>query len=166
VLAAMTTLGIRGVSVTMPLKAEIAGLVDILDASAAATQSVNTICLDDAVLTGTSTDGAGLFASIHRTTGLSPEGLRVLVVGAGGAARSIIAFAAVHGAIEVGVVARSAQAAGSAALLGGAVPRLPLLARQLVRRGVVVIERVLKLANDNADQQKAGSRKIGNAVSE
>lgn len=124
VLAAMTTLGIRGVSVTMPLKAEIAGLVDILDASAAATQSVNTICLDDAVLTGTSTDGAGLFASIHRTTGLSPEGLRVLVVGAGGAARSIIAFATVHGAIEVGVVARSAQAAGSAALLGGAVGRV------------------------------------------
>lgn len=123
VLAAISTLGLRGVSVTMPLKAEIAGLVDVLDSSAAKTMSVNTISVDEGVITGTSTDGAGLFASLRRTMGLSPEGLRVLIAGAGGASRSLIAFLGSHGAREVAVVARAPEAARSAASLAGEVGR-------------------------------------------
>jgi len=81
---------ISGVSVTMPHKDAVAGLVDRLDDSAAALSSVNTIVKkDDGQLVGYSTDGDGLCDAL-REAEVSVEGSRVLVLGAGGAARSIV----------------------------------------------------------------------------
>lgn len=81
---------ISGVSVTMPHKDAVAGLVDRLDDSAAALSSVNTIVKkDDGQLVGYSTDGDGLCDAL-REAEVSVEGSRVLILGAGGAARSIV----------------------------------------------------------------------------
>ena len=64
-LDAMRTLGLGGLSVTMPHKEAVAELVDELDPAAAALRSVNTVVrLDDGRLKGYSTDGAGFIAAL------------------------------------------------------------------------------------------------------
>ena len=49
-------LGIRGCSVSMPFKEAVIPLVDLIELSAAAIESVNTIVNDDGVLTASNTD--------------------------------------------------------------------------------------------------------------
>jgi shikimate dehydrogenase len=91
------TSSISGVSVTMPHKSAVATLVDRLDESASSLASVNTIVKsDDGELIGYSTDGDGLCDSLVEA-GVSIEGRRVVVLGAGGAARSIVDALARHG---------------------------------------------------------------------
>lgn len=89
-IAAMRTLGIGGFAVTMPHKADVAAAVDEVDAAAAALQSVNTVVLrSDGSTFGASTDGQGFVDSL-RAQGVELAGRRVVVLGAGGAARSIV----------------------------------------------------------------------------
>jgi shikimate dehydrogenase len=81
----------------MPHKSAVATLVDRLDESASSLASVNTIVKsDDGELIGYSTDGDGLCDSLVEA-GVSIEGRRVVVLGAGGAARSIVDALARHG---------------------------------------------------------------------
>ncbi len=83
-------LGIAGLSVTMPHKADAARACDELSADAATLEVVNTVVLrDDGTLWGDSTDGEGLLRSLT-DAGLDVDGRRVLVVGAGGAARAAV----------------------------------------------------------------------------
>ena len=49
-------LGIRGCSVSMPFKEDVIPLVDVIEPSAAAIESVNTIVNDDGILTASNTD--------------------------------------------------------------------------------------------------------------
>jgi len=89
-LEAMRTLGIAGLSVTMPHKEDVAATVDELDPAAAALRSVNTVVRrDDGRLAGYSTDGDGFVASLA-DAGVDVAGRTVLVVGAGAAARSVV----------------------------------------------------------------------------
>lgn len=89
---AMRTLGIDGLSVTMPHKASVAAAVDELTPAAEALGVCN--CLyrgdDGARIIGHSTDGDGFVAAFETRFGVPPAGLSFLVVGAGGAARSIV----------------------------------------------------------------------------
>jgi len=118
-LDAMRSLGIGGLSVTMPHKEAIADAVDDLDPAAAALQSVNTVvAVGDGRLRGHSTDGAGFVASL-REAAVDPAGLRVGVIGAGAAARSVIDALARAEAASVVVVNRSAERAAQAAALAG-----------------------------------------------
>ncbi|CAB4874318.1 unannotated protein [freshwater metagenome] len=120
-LAGMRVLGIGGLSVTMPHKDDAAAAVDTLDAAAAALGTINTVVLQpDGRLAGYSTDGAGFVASL-RDAGVDPAGLRVAVLGAGGAARAVIDALARAGAAELVVINRSGDRAELAARLGGAV---------------------------------------------
>ncbi len=87
--------GGAGLNVTAPFKGEAAAWVDQLDRKAALNESVNTIALEagergQAHTKGYSTDGPGLIADLGDQWGLSLVGLRVLLLGAGGAARGII----------------------------------------------------------------------------
>src|SRR4029079_11636165 len=64
-LDAMRTLGIAGLSVTMPHKEDVAAAVDVLAPAAAALRSVNTVARDEAGrLVGHSTDGDGFVESL------------------------------------------------------------------------------------------------------
>ncbi len=63
-LDAMRTLGIGGLSVTMPHKEAVADAVDRLDPAARSLHSVNTVSWDGDQLVGSSTDGAGFVASL------------------------------------------------------------------------------------------------------
>jgi shikimate dehydrogenase len=89
-LAAIRTLGIDGCSVTMPHKEAVADGVDELEPSARALGSVNCVRRDGSKLIGDSTDGIGFVRALESELGRSIEGANVTVLGAGGAARSII----------------------------------------------------------------------------
>lgn len=117
--ASMRTLGIRGMSVTMPHKVEVLDAVDELTPVAQVLGAVNHITNHDGHLVGNNTDGAGFVAGLRHDAGLELAGKRVGVFGAGGAARAII-----HGCVEAGadviVVARNAERAEHAAAVAPA----------------------------------------------
>ena len=114
--AAMRVLGIAGLSVTMPHKHDVATAVDRLDPAAAALRSVNTVSWDGGELVGSSTDGAGFVAALAED-GIDVHGLKVAIVGAGGAARSVIDALGRAGVDSIRVVNRTASAAESASEL-------------------------------------------------
>lgn len=111
---AMRTLGIAGLSVTMPHKAEVIPALDHLSDEADRLGAVNCITNSDGVLTGHNTDGAGYVASL-RAQGVDPSGMRCVVVGAGGAARAVIHALGRSGATEVVVCNRNAERGSVAA---------------------------------------------------
>jgi len=115
----MRSLGIGGLSVTMPHKIDVAQLVDRLDSAAAALHTVNTVSWDGDQLVGSSTDGAGFVASLA-DVGVEVAGTRVAVIGAGGAARSVIDALARAGAVDIAVLNRSKNQAHKAAALAPA----------------------------------------------
>ena len=118
-LAGMRAFGIAGLSVTMPHKDDVAGAVDVLDPAAAALRTANTVVLQpDGRLAGHSTDGAGFVASLA-DAGVDPSGMSVAVLGAGGAARSVIDALARAGASRIVVINRSTDRAEVAAQLAG-----------------------------------------------
>ena len=115
----MRALRIRGLSVTMPLKEEIAGCVDELDDQARLLGSVNTLVLEEGRVLGLSTDGPGLLDALRHSRGFEPRGTRTVIVGAGGAARAVAAALGSAGAAEVAVVARRPEQAALVARLAG-----------------------------------------------
>lgn len=128
-LAAIETLELGGCSVTMPLKQELADALDRLDPLARTLRAVNCVYRDDDGLAGANTDGAGFCAALA-DAGVPVEGRRMAILGAGGAARSVIAALAAAGAAEVVVVNRSRDRAARAAALAavariGEVEELP-----------------------------------------
>ena len=122
---AMRTLDLAGLSVTMPHKAEVASAVDVLGPTATELGVVNTVSWSrhstDAELLGESTDGDGFLDALRGDEGFDPAGRVCLVLGAGGAARSVTLALAGAGAARIVVAARRAEpAAGTAALAGSA----------------------------------------------
>jgi len=114
---AMKTLGIAGYAVTMPHKADVAVVADQVDATAKALGSVNTVALrSDGSTFGTSTDGDGFVASVD-LAGFDLAGARVAVLGAGGAARSIIEALGRAGVDDIAVINRTTSNAELAAAL-------------------------------------------------
>ena len=113
---AMRVLGLAGLSVTMPHKHDVAAAVDRLDPAAEALGSVNTVSWHDDELVGSSTDGAGFVSSLA-DDGVDITGADVAVIGAGGAARSVIDELGRSGAASVSIINRTAERAESACRL-------------------------------------------------
>jgi shikimate dehydrogenase len=82
--------GGRGANVTVPFKEEAFRLATTLTPRAEAAGAVNTLSLDGTSIRGDNTDGAGLVRDIAHNLGLTIAGRRILIVGAGGAARGVI----------------------------------------------------------------------------
>tara|TARA_B100002049_G_scaffold237299_1_gene227757 strand:+ start:12108 stop:12770 length:663 start_codon:yes stop_codon:yes gene_type:complete len=106
----MRTLGIEGLSVTMPHKQNVAEAVDDLSSTAARLGAVNCVRRDGDRLIGENTDGVGFIRSLHSQLHREPDGLTAVIVGAGGAARSI-ALAMTELGASVGILNRSAKSA-------------------------------------------------------
>jgi shikimate dehydrogenase len=84
--------GGRGLNVTVPHKQAAADLVNHLTDRADVAGAVNTIMMDgNNELLGDNTDGAGLLRDLQLNIGCRLEGARILVLGAGGATRGILA---------------------------------------------------------------------------
>lgn len=82
--------GGRGLNVTVPFKLEAHALADALSARADAAGAVNTLRFDAEGIFGDNTDGAGLVRDLVHNLGQPVGGARVLLLGAGGAARGAI----------------------------------------------------------------------------
>jgi shikimate dehydrogenase len=108
----------------MPHKDAAAALADRRTPLAALLGAVNCLIRSDDGWVGDNTDGPGLVAALRRGDRFEPEGRRCLVVGAGGAARAVIAALAGAGASEVVVVNRSTVRAAAAASMAGPVGRV------------------------------------------
>lgn len=120
--------GLVGLSVTMPHKAVVAGLVDECSPVASRLGAVNCVVNRKGQLFGANTDGEGFMASLRRGAAFEPAGRRCLVIGAGGAARAVILALAEAGAAEVAVMNRTSGRAEAAVALAGAAGRVVGLA--------------------------------------
>lgn len=83
--------GFLGVNITIPHKFEALDAVDEVDPLARQLGAVNTLAIRDGRLFGYNTDGPGFLRSVREAFGGSVEGLRVLILGAGGGAGRAVA---------------------------------------------------------------------------
>ncbi len=111
-------LGIRGLSVTIPLKEKILPFVDEMDAKTRATLAVNTLLFKGGRIYGTNTDGTGALDAIEKQ--LKVKGKKVVLIGAGGAARGIAFEATARGAHVLILNRTRSRAEELAAAVGGA----------------------------------------------
>ena len=141
-LAALTVEGFTGVNLTHPLKEVALDHVARVSDAARATRSINTIRFEADGAFGETTDGAG-FVDLLGTLGRSVAAERVVLFGAGGAARSL-ALALREGGAVVHVATRDPErAAGTWAAIPGPPPiarggegtRVALLSATLVVNG-------------------------------
>lgn len=103
-----------GLSLTMPLKLPAVALLDQLLEPAGALGAVNTVLRrPGGLLVGLNTDVGGVLASLDELR--CPRPARVVVLGAGGAARAVLAALAERAVEEVTVLARDPARAGSLA---------------------------------------------------
>jgi shikimate dehydrogenase len=83
--------GLRGFNVTVPHKEAITEFVDSLEDQAKLAGAVNTVTVQpDGSLRGDNTDGVGLARDLVRNLDIELAGIRILVLGAGGATRGIV----------------------------------------------------------------------------
>jgi shikimate dehydrogenase len=104
-IAGVRGLGIRGCAVSMPYKEDVIALVDVMDPSAKAIDSVNTIVNDAGRLTAYNTDYTAIEQLLARNA--VPTDYSVLVLGAGGMAKATVAALRDAGFKDVTVVARN-----------------------------------------------------------
>ncbi|HEY5492989.1 MAG TPA: shikimate dehydrogenase [Candidatus Anoxymicrobiaceae bacterium] len=96
-----------GVNVTMPFKTEVLPLLDEVAMFAESVGAVNTILIDKGKLIGYNTDGRGFYTALVRDLGYDVKGKKVLVLGAGGASRSVTVSLALAGCDSIVIVNRS-----------------------------------------------------------
>ncbi|MCE5313208.1 MAG: shikimate dehydrogenase [Nitrospiraceae bacterium] len=115
--AGLRAMHIRGVNITLPHKENITAMLDLVDQEAHHIGAVNTIVNDNGTLKGFNTDGRGFMMSLSEA-GVDVSGKRVLMLGAGGAARAV-GYSLCKEASSVYIAARTAsRAAGLCSHLG------------------------------------------------
>lgn len=105
-LKSLVAQGYQGFNITIPHKEAVLNLLDDVDPLARQMGAVNTITVTDGQLKGYNTDGPGLVMALEQA-GLNIKGLRVLILGAGGAAKGIAHSLAIFGASKLYVYNRT-----------------------------------------------------------
>lgn len=118
------SMGLSGLSVTMPLKQVAFEALDIRSPAVERLRAANCICIDNDRLVGHNTDGEGFLRGLAQDLAIDVSGMRVVVVGAGGAARAVIYAIARAGAEDVAVLNRTPSKAQVGAELGDSVGRV------------------------------------------
>ncbi|HEY4486027.1 MAG TPA: shikimate dehydrogenase [Nitrospiria bacterium] len=144
VVQSLRDLGFRGFNVTIPHKESIGVYLDRLTPEARLIGAVNTVENRRGRLIGHNTDGRGFLASLKEDLNLNVRDRKILILGAGGAARAVAFQAALEGA--------------SLLLANRTRSRVKALARDLVKKikGVGIIslswsEKALREAAGQAD---------------
>jgi shikimate dehydrogenase len=99
-------LNLCGVNVTVPHKERIVRYLDGLSAEAELCGAVNTVVNRDGTLFGDNTDGRGFLVSIQERS-LSPRRKEVVLIGAGGATRSVLVSLIRAGSARITIVNRT-----------------------------------------------------------
>ncbi|HEX6793674.1 MAG TPA: shikimate dehydrogenase [Casimicrobiaceae bacterium] len=109
----LSVLRLRGCNVTTPHKQAVIALLDDVDPLAKSIGAVNTIVVgDDGSLRGYNNDGNGFVQSVRDAQpSWRPDSGPIAIIGAGGAARAVIASLAALGASEIRVVNRTFERA-------------------------------------------------------
>jgi len=81
--------GGKGMNVTIPFKLDAQEFADVLTARAQLAGAVNTLRIENGKIFGDNTDGAGLVRDLS-AQGIKIQGARILLLGAGGAARGVL----------------------------------------------------------------------------
>jgi shikimate dehydrogenase len=104
--------GGRGLNVTVPHKVAAAELANELTPRAERATAVNTLAIQrDNRILGDNTDGAGLVHDLRDNLSMNLAGRRVLIVGAGGATRGVVAPLLVLRPAELVIANRTADRA-------------------------------------------------------
>jgi shikimate dehydrogenase len=146
--------GFRGVNLTHPLKEAVLGHLERASADARRARSVNTVSFEAGRAFGETTDGSG-FLDLLASLGRAPERERVVLLGAGGAARSLaLALDRAGAAVTISArdPARAADAPGARVPWGSPAETGALAAATLVvnatplsgEAGPVALERLAR----------------------
>jgi len=102
----MRAFGMKGANLTIPHKVAVMEHLDRIAPDAALIGAVNTIRRESDLLIGENTDGKGFLRGVRETAHVDPKGKRIVVLGAGGAARAIVTELTLAGAADILVVNR------------------------------------------------------------
>jgi shikimate dehydrogenase len=105
----MRAFNMKGINLTIPHKVEVLKYLDEVKPDAALMGAVNTVVRAGDKLVGENTDGKGFMQALTKDAKVNPKGKKVLVLGAGGAARSITVELALAGAQKITIVNRSVE---------------------------------------------------------
>src|SRR6266511_5707914 len=97
----------RGINLTIPHKVAVLPYLDDISREARVMGAVNTVRREGARLIGENTDGKGFLRALREDAQVDPAGRRIVLLGAGGAARAIAVELALAGAAHILVVNRS-----------------------------------------------------------
>ncbi len=101
--------GMKGINLTIPHKVAVIPLLDEISPDAAQIGAVNTVRRVGDRLIGENTDGKGFLRGVREDAGIDPSGKRVVILGAGGAARAIGVELALAGAAQLTIVNRTVE---------------------------------------------------------
>jgi shikimate dehydrogenase len=114
----LRSINVSGFNITVPHKVEAMKYLDELDASAKKAAAVNTVNNIEGIFRGYNTDIDGFIEPLRKRH-VDFQGMRVLVLGAGGAARAVVAALAQEGGISKVMIAnRDVQRAGELTRIG------------------------------------------------
>ncbi|MCJ7613828.1 shikimate dehydrogenase [Candidatus Bathyarchaeota archaeon] len=106
---AAKSLGLRGLNVTMPHKHAVMNYLDKVDVTAKSIGAVNTVLCNQGKLIGYNTDGSGAMIALQEN-GVYPEEKKLVLLGAGGAAKAI-AYQAAQDVEELVILNRTLEKA-------------------------------------------------------
>lgn len=119
----------KGANVTLPFKQEAFRLASRRTPRAEAAGAVNTLSFEGGEISGDNTDGAGLVRDLRQNLGCDLSGRRILLLGAGGAARGVILPLLLEGPSELVIANRTEQTAARLALEFARLPGCALNAK-------------------------------------
>lgn len=100
-----------GVNITMPYKEKVLSCLDEISSCAQIIGAVNTVHIKDNKLIGYNTDGRGFLTALVNDGGFDPKDKNVLIVGAGGASRSVAVTLALSKVNELKILNRTVERA-------------------------------------------------------
>ena len=103
-------LHMKGMNLTMPHKITVLPYLDEISEAAGIIGAVNTIVVRDGKLFGENTDGKG-FVQALKNKGVSLQDKKIVILGAGGAAKAIAVECALEGAAQVTIINRTKEKA-------------------------------------------------------
>jgi shikimate dehydrogenase len=144
----LAALGLRGCNVTTPHKQAIFPLLDRVDDLARRIGAVNTVVVEkDGTLTGFNNDGNGFVQSLRDVDPRwRPDSGPILVLGAGGASRAVVASLAAQGATEIRLTNRTLDKAQEIAdAVGAMVKVVPWEQREDALDGIAMLANATSL---------------------
>jgi shikimate dehydrogenase len=106
-IAGLRAMNMRGVNLTIPHKITVLAYLDEIAPDAGLIGAVNTVHREGDRLIGENTDGKGFLRALRDDGHVDPAGKRIVLLGAGGAARAIAVELALAGASEITIVNRT-----------------------------------------------------------